>query len=415
MPRPITLYGIAILSVLIVLGGFVGWVLMNAGPSTPSDQSPTAKPSQTPTPIIVPSGYVQVTSSPDELEATPAPGNVTIEQVRDSTMSFILTTHGETAELMTSVVWTGGQQSTGLNGAESYVYISGNWVMTIEYPVVPDPTYNITANYTTFVYWSGTFQDGNIQETSYFFDYIAFQLAGSGQARDAAVTYMTVNHPQTVPFFVDANWANGTNDGGFTGILTCDYFFGGWDITVQSSLVSNPAYDISATYFASGGSVSWTGTYKDRAMVETSYSAVFPTPTPSPTPTPKPTATPSPTPTPTKTPSPSPTAISTPTPTPTFPTAEQIRTATMNYIRANHTQMVPYMPTQPWIGGQVGTSNTYAYTNGGWSATLVYSAVPIQSYTITVNYNVAGQHPNMVWRGIFQRGVLTETSYIFNP
>jgi hypothetical protein len=71
--------------------------------------------------------------------------------------------------------WTGGRTTpNGILGAETYTYQSNGWTITITYPVIPNPTYNITADYSApgigipyRVIWQGIYQNQTIKETSY--------------------------------------------------------------------------------------------------------------------------------------------------------------------------------------------------------------------------------------------------------
>jgi hypothetical protein len=96
------------------------------------------------------------------------------EQVRDAVMSYIETNHPETAQYMQSLNWSGGNTTpVGIVGGGTYSYISDGWNVTMQFPVVPNTIYRITANYTTptqtIVAWQGTWQNGTITETSYKF------------------------------------------------------------------------------------------------------------------------------------------------------------------------------------------------------------------------------------------------------
>lgn len=100
------------------------------------------------------------------------------EQVRDDAMAYIKTSHPETAQFMNSLAWTGGRTTPqNILGAETYTYTGQGWNVTIHYPVIAHPTYAITADYSApfnggvsipyRVMWQGTWENGNITETSY--------------------------------------------------------------------------------------------------------------------------------------------------------------------------------------------------------------------------------------------------------
>ncbi len=99
------------------------------------------------------------------------------EQVRDAVTIFINSSHPETAQFMSNLAWTGGRVTPqNLIGAETYMYYSQGWNVTINYPVYPNPIYKITADYSAnstsipyIIIWKGTMQNGLINETSYVF------------------------------------------------------------------------------------------------------------------------------------------------------------------------------------------------------------------------------------------------------
>lgn len=104
----------------------------------------------------------------------------TQELARDAAMAYIKNSHPETGQFMKSLAWTGGREDMKLLGAETYVYQSQGWNVTIHYPVVANPVYNITADYSAAstsgdvavpyrITWQGTWENGCITETSYNF------------------------------------------------------------------------------------------------------------------------------------------------------------------------------------------------------------------------------------------------------
>jgi hypothetical protein len=109
-----------------------------------------------------------------------SPNIPTQEQVRDDAMAYIRTSHPETAQFMNNLTWTGGRTTPeNILGAETYTYLSQGWNVTIHYPVIANPTYAITADYSAVstggvsipyrVIWQGTWENGNVTETSYTF------------------------------------------------------------------------------------------------------------------------------------------------------------------------------------------------------------------------------------------------------
>jgi hypothetical protein len=101
------------------------------------------------------------------------------EQVRDEAMAYIKANHPETAQFMNNIAWAGGRITPeDILGAETYTYISQGWNATIQYAVVPNPIYTVTADYSATstnggasipyrVIWQGTWENETIAETSY--------------------------------------------------------------------------------------------------------------------------------------------------------------------------------------------------------------------------------------------------------
>jgi len=100
------------------------------------------------------------------------------EQIRDETMAYLGTAHPEAVQFMNNLGWSGGREETGLLGSETYLYetksgmYSNEWILYFQRPVVLNPIYTVSANYTgsgttDVVTWQGTWQAGVIIETSY--------------------------------------------------------------------------------------------------------------------------------------------------------------------------------------------------------------------------------------------------------
>lgn len=91
-------------------------------------------------------------------------------------MDYIKFNHPETAQFMNNLTWTGGRVTPNLIGAETYVYNSNGWNLTIKYPVVLNPICRISADYSApftaipyRIIWNGTWQNWSINEISYVF------------------------------------------------------------------------------------------------------------------------------------------------------------------------------------------------------------------------------------------------------
>ncbi|MCW4010933.1 MAG: hypothetical protein NWF05_09990 [Candidatus Bathyarchaeota archaeon] len=385
--------GIALVIVVVLITGYVGYTL-NQPASTPSP-SPSASPIPT---------------------ATEEPPLQTIEestqkQVRDESMAYIESNHPETAQFMQDLNWSGGRVETGLVGAENYAYTTltsapgaAGWTVTLNYPVVPDPTYKVTANYTQTgvqfpvdISWNGTWQNGSITETSYISNVNANELAPQEQVRNDVMSYIQAVHVETNQFMQDLNWTGGRVETGLVGAENYVYttthgMLGGawWTVELNYPVIPNPTYTVTANYtqtgVASPYTIVWEGTWQDCVVNETSYTSNVPV------------------------------------------TQEQIRDSVMNYIKINHDQTAQFMQDLNWTGGKVQTgligAEQYSYTTltsapgaAGWTVTLDYPVVLDPVYTVNANYTQTGvQTPyNVVWEGTWQSGAITETSYTFSP
>ncbi len=173
-----------------------------------SPPSPSASPSPTPTPLPLPTGKlapsysldVKPTTTPSLIPTekptptspqtsiptssfiptptiTPGPTEPTTpEKVLDSAMYYLKSNHPDTAQFMKDLVWTGGRVTPIVVGEETYMYYSQGWNVTISYPVAPDPTYSIVADYSAVgtgipyrIIWKGTWHSEVLNETSYVF------------------------------------------------------------------------------------------------------------------------------------------------------------------------------------------------------------------------------------------------------
>jgi hypothetical protein len=149
----------------------------NSSPTPTPPPEPTVSPTPissfqiTPTPITTPTPLISAIPTPFPTEITPQ------EKIRDSAMNFIKSNHPETALFMKDLVWTGGTVTlANIVGAETYMYYSNGWNVTINYPVVPDTIYSIVTDYSApslgipyRIIWVGTSQNEVIKETSFVF------------------------------------------------------------------------------------------------------------------------------------------------------------------------------------------------------------------------------------------------------
>jgi len=135
-------------AIFAIIGG-ISWALVNAQQTSQEDDLPQAMP---------------------KLRL--------FEDIRETALTYLKDTHPEAKQFTNDLTWTGGKQETGLLGSEIYIFSADGWQVTIQYPVVPNPTYDININYNIptssgtvsipyAIAWTGTFTDGTITEMSY--------------------------------------------------------------------------------------------------------------------------------------------------------------------------------------------------------------------------------------------------------
>lgn len=371
--------GISVVVILIV-AVVIGVALWQAGvfnqpAATPT---PTAAATQTPTPTP------EATPTPSEL---PVFGGSTQEQVRDEAMNYTEANHTETTPYMKNLSWTGGDVTpSGIVGASTYTYLSLGWNVTMQYPIVPDPIYTVTADYNSSgisITWKGTWQNNTITETSYTDNLLTTQA----EIRDAAMAYIVANHTEAAHLLVNLIWTGGHVNEGVVGSVLYQYNSTGWTVDIRNPVVPNPIYTITANYSSGASTISWTGTLENRAITETSYTAT--------------------------------------NLTAQLSEQEQVRESVMAYLKAYRSESAQFIENLFWNGGQttpggIVGSETYRYESKSgmyiysWTLEIKYPVVLNPIYTISANYT--GLMTNIVaWQGTWQAGVITETSYSYTP
>lgn len=367
--RQTIIFGITILAIIVIVGGYVGWTFINSN-----------APSETPSPSATP----QVSTTP---KISPSPQTSIQEQARDEVMNYAEANHAETASYMQNLSWTGGDVTpSGIVGASTFTYQSLGWNVTMQYPVVPNPIYTVTADYNSSgisITWKGTWQNSTITETSYTDNLLTTQA----EIRDAAVAYIVANHTEAAHLLVNLTWTGGQVDTGLLGSVLYQYNSIGWTVEIRNPVVLNPTYTITANYVSGGTTIAWAGTLKNNAVNETSYAAV--------------------------------------NLTGEFSVQEQVRESIMAYLKAYRSESAQFMENLFWFGGQttpggIVGSETYLYESKSgmfineWTLEMKYPVVLNPIYTVSANYT--GLITNIVgWQGTWQAGVITETSYSYTP
>lgn len=270
---------VTVIIIVVIAGGYLGWTLLNT-----NQNSPTPSPSITATPL--PSETPAASQTP-EVSPSPTPSpeqpNPQMEQLRDRTMVYIEANISQTTALMQNLSWMGGRQETGILGATTYLYNSGNWSVKIEYPVIPDPTYTIAANYSSEnsnVEWTGTYQNRTFTETSRVVSVDdSLTLPVQEHVREALMSYIKFQHKETAQYMQGLIWVGGRiTPEGILGAETYSYQSLGWNMTMQYPVVPNPTYTVTAEYTSPVSQVwpqqlivEWHGTFQNGTILENSY------------------------------------------------------------------------------------------------------------------------------------------------
>jgi hypothetical protein len=196
-----------------------------------------------------------------------------IEEVRDRTMTYIAANYTQTLPVMSALHWSGGREETGLLAAETYHFHSGDWAMSIEYPVVPSHVYKIKLNNTAegeFM-WTGTCIDGEIDQVTSTAE-INTNITVE-QARDLTLMYLNAYHNQTSMYMHDLSWRGGRMAMGMIGSEKYNYVSTGWNVTLQYPVVPNPMFTINADYTLASKSpiMMWEGTMQNGTITQISY------------------------------------------------------------------------------------------------------------------------------------------------
>jgi uncharacterized protein YbdZ (MbtH family) len=299
------------------------------------------------------------------------------EQVRDDCMNYIKMNHNEAAPYIpATLIWVGGRVNTSLVGSETYTWVSGNWSLTEQYPVIPNTTYTVAAIYNSSaatIMWNGTWQDGNITESSFVFN--ATEVSMQEQARDDVMAYIKLMHNETAQYIPENMvWTGGRVNVSLIGSDTYSYVSDKWNLTLQYPVVLNPIFNVNATYNSSV--IVWRGTWQNGNITETYFNM---------------------------------------TGNMTENLQLQVCNEVIAFINASHPEVAPYIPSDMnWSGGRQNTSllgsETYIFTSALWNVTLQYPVVPDPIFNVNATYNTS----TIVWRGTWQSGSITETYFSAN-
>lgn len=163
MPR-LVVYSLAIMSILIIAGGYVAWTLLKPIETKEAPTPPTPVPTIHPTQMPDSSNDSNENNQVEDY-ATPTPDpNVLllqqVEQTRNNAEMYMLTEHPEVAVLFNGDEW----QLLSSSNAGRYEYFTGGWNATLLY--VANNPLAITFRYSNDwqVTWQGTDLNGTVTE-----------------------------------------------------------------------------------------------------------------------------------------------------------------------------------------------------------------------------------------------------------
>ena len=198
-------------------------------------------------------------------------------RARDAALAYLCERYGERAPRL-DLVWdesdtTPGAPEKPLPGANELQYVSGNWTITLSYPVVrPDIVeYQIAVvNEPAGFRWEGKVTaSGEVIDA---LEPVPVQVPDPAMARDAAMTYLGDHYRGLAPMPMPAWHEQNVTDEGLVGHSTVQYRGKDWLVTVSFPLV-NPAvtvYQVTIANEAHGfewqGEVDATGQTTERAL-----------------------------------------------------------------------------------------------------------------------------------------------------
>jgi hypothetical protein len=199
--------------------------------------------------VAITGGYLGYTYFSNQ-NGTNTPTVLSVEQIRDRAMLYLMANHTAATPLMSDLAWSQAQE-TAIPGSETFLYCSGNWSVSVQYPVVLNPIYTVTANYSAPgcapIQWIGQFQNGAICEQKNDFTGNAYMT--QEQMRDVVMTYIKTYHNQTAPYMSGMMWSGGRMDMGMmVGSDKYNYVSSGWNMTMQNPVVPNPIYTVTVDY-----------------------------------------------------------------------------------------------------------------------------------------------------------------------
>jgi hypothetical protein len=171
VPR-LVVYSLAILSVIIIVGGYIGWTLVNSHQSTEPLQTLTPEPIIHQNQTLTTNNTATDAPSNDEFSPTQDPSILIqqqVEQTRNDAIMYLQTNHPEVMFLFTGDEWQGGVESTNNQVTQRYFYYVGSWNVTVEFTAAINPTFSVSIKYfgDWEVNWQGTNLNATVNESSF--------------------------------------------------------------------------------------------------------------------------------------------------------------------------------------------------------------------------------------------------------
>ena len=228
--------------------------------------------------VVVSSGVVRsavIDEVWNEMEVLDAPVlYVTPDMFPDFAVQYILNNYVVDPETEVVSSWTEIDESGSLVGYTVIIYEAGNWVVKVEYPVVAEPIYKISVNYTgeSSFSWIGSI-DTQGETITEFTDLEAKEqlLLLPGEAVEIAVTYVFSNYEELSDVEKPSRWIEeGVTPEELLGAQKTVFSSDEWTVTISYSVVWKPNYIVEISY-GTETVFEWMGTvHQDGTVTEVS-------------------------------------------------------------------------------------------------------------------------------------------------
>lgn len=317
---------------------------------------------------VTPEGHVTETL----FRVEPPGPNVSV--TRDKVIQYIATAHPESKlepEILKRMIWQRTDVPLPETSQKTTQYKLGAWEVTLSYPDVLSPTFDITVTGSSalFQWWGMVDEDGNVQETR-----VRSRPLEAERARDAALDYLVTNHPEvglTATEVSQLVWQESqVSPRGLEGDSQFLYTMGDWTVSILCPADANKPLDV-VVHHANLGT-HWEGAVdREGGIKEISF-----------------------------------------IPPPVVRDAPAARDAAIDYLITHHAD-ASLEEDLIWSEGITQPASTagqvaVGFTSGDWAINVQYPPIPRPAYRVSI----ANESIGVTWQGtVSAEGVITETNY----